>query len=716
MEQGKLINIENNDDIDVGGGFVINIHPGENGRSTGKVHLDCRVVVYRNGSCEKEVDFKDNAAKRVLIVEMVEQGANQSKLANALDLSRQSIHNWRETKKHFGLEGLVNNYKISESKNRSTQRKNNASRLGSGNKSYILEELRQKNQEERDAEQFSFDFGCGADGKGERVSDSDQLYSEEHDWKPTRYAGVFTYLISLVVHWNWLELIQGFFGKSYRIFLVFLLMVARNVRSLEQLKNIRLAEGGVLLGLVRIPGKEKVWQWFYQAASKVRSAELLCSYFRYQIKVGLVNVWLWFTDGHLLPYSGKEKVHKAYNTQRRMPFPGQTNLVSCDPTGRIVDFSIEEGKGGLRDRIFALAAKWSEALRRVPIMVFDREGSGLRFFSELVTENIYFATWEKHANKKHLESINAEKFSETFSFNGKDYRYFEEKKVCSYSPDDVDGAEAANAVHNFILRRIVIWNLSSNRRASGLAWDGSPEVSGQLTTRECAEAILSRWGASENTFKHLKDRHPFHCHPGFKFSDSKKQLIANPELKESGGKISGLKKRLTRLYRDVTKTRDVKKKDGALRSNSKKQRLSSQITDLEGLLQKEQRHKSQLPAQVDVSTLENYASFKRIDNEGKNLFDFVTTSVWNARKQLIDYIRPDFTNENELVDLFYAITECHGWVKTTSTDVIVRLEPLQQPRRRLAQERLCKKLSQLGGMTPNGKWLSIEVGNDPATW
>ena len=170
MKQDRLFNVEDNKSIDVGGGFAVKIHAGQKGKSKGKVHLDCHVIIYRNGNCEKEVDFKDAVAKRILIVELVEQGASQSKLADTFDLSRQSIHHWRETKKHFGLEGLINNYKISKSKNRSNQRKENASRLGNGNKSYILEELRQKNQEERDSEQLSFDFSCGPDGKGEKVS------------------------------------------------------------------------------------------------------------------------------------------------------------------------------------------------------------------------------------------------------------------------------------------------------------------------------------------------------------------------------------------------------------------------------------------------------------------------------------------------------------------------------------------------------------------
>ena len=94
------------------------------------------------------------------------------------------------------------------------------------------------------------------------------------------------------------------------------------------------------------------------------------------------------------------------------------------------------------------------------------------------------------------------------------------------------------------------------------------------------------------------------------------------------------------------------------------------------------------------------------------MFDFVTTSVWNARKQLVDWLRLFFNEENELVDLFYAITDCHGRVKSTKTEVVVRLEPLQQPKRRIAQEQLCRKLTSLVARTPLGKRLIIEVDDE----
>ncbi len=81
---------------------------------------------------------------------------------------------------------------------------------------------------------------------------------------------------------------------------------------------------------------------------------------------------------------------------------------------------------------------------------------------------------------------------------------------------------------------------------------------------------------------------------------------------------------------------------------------------------------------------------------------------------MIDWLSQSFDQENEVVDLFYAITNCHGWVKSSKTEIIVRLEPIQQPKRRAAQEQLCRKLTSLGALLPSGKWLVLEVGDNPS--
>lgn len=657
------------------------------------------VILYRQGVFIKKVDLSDAVARRLFIVETVELGAGKSRLATALGISRQTIHNQIEIKKHFGPEGVIQGYNPEASKSKRQQRQLHQQGRSCGNRSVEVAKIRAQERQEHEAKQLklAFSFPSGQ----QRVQGAEQLFSEEHDWEKSRYAGTFLYMMTLAKQWNWLELVMGYFGSAYKIFMVFVLMATANIGSIEQLKNVRLREAGIVLGIKRIPSRPKVWEWFYSAAQQRVAQFLLADFFRYQIRAGLVGTWLCFCDGHLLPYTGKHQVRSAYNTQRRMPVPGRTNMVSCDGSGRVVDFEIQEGKGDLRAHIVALGKKWAGEVSRKPVMVFDREGSGADFFARLVKEGTPFVTWEKHADANKLAALEESRFITEFGFNDKQYGVFEEEKTFTV------GAEPDR--HNVTLRRIYVWNKTSKRRASGLAWTGDIEMS----TQECATAILSRWGASENTFKHLNDRHPFHYHPGFKLVKSDRQDIANPEIKRQASLITGIKNGLDKLYKKLTKANAATNKDGTPRRNSIRQRLESTIAEQESTLAVLQEEKKRLPERVDASSLEDYKSIKRVDDEGKYLFDFVTASVWNARKQMVDWLRPHFDEENELVDLFYAITICHGWIKSTKTVVTVRLEPLQQPRRRLAQEQLCRKLTNLGARTPTGKWLVVEVAEEP---
>ncbi|MCP4400853.1 MAG: hypothetical protein GY801_26575, partial [bacterium] len=147
--------------------------------------------------------------------------------------------------------------------------------------------------------------------------------------------------------------------------------------------------------------------------------------------------------------------------------------------------------------------------------------------------------------------------------------------------------------------------------------------------------------------------------------------------------------------RKLSKTPENKKKDGIARRNSRRQRLENDIQQQRSLIEQIRKEKQQLQKKIDVSKLTDFRSFKQIDNEGKYLFDVVTMTACNARKQMPDWLRECYTFENDLVDLFYAITDCQGWIRCSDSEVRVRLEPLQQPGRRSAQEYLCRKLSRL---------------------
>lgn len=653
-----------------------------------------RVTLYHHETLIKIIELSDKVAKKLLVVEAVELGAEKKALAAALGITRQTVHNYIDIKKHFGIEGLIHNYSPSRSKSLREQRRQHSNRRLTGNKARQVEQIR-KQKRETVSSQLELPIEL-------EISTDDQPFSEEHSWKPTRYAGFFTYLITLIAENKWLQLVTGYCGAGYKVFMVFILMAAGNIRSIEQLKNLRRREAGLVLGIKSVPDKFRVRRWLHDVSERSISANLLKAFFHHQLRAGLVSMWMWFTDGHLLPYTGKERLHSGYNTQRRMPVAGRSNLVTSDISGRIVDFEIQEGKGDLRSYIVRLGKKWQEELGHMPVMVFDREGYGAEFFNELVENQICFVTWDKYVDARKLDAFKPEMFSGSFEFNDKKYRIFEGEKTFTHQRQP--GHE-----EQFSLRCIYIWNVSSDRRTCALASVSADK----LSTQECALAILSRWGASENTFKHLLDKHPLHYQPGFEMVESEKQEISNPQYKQKQKKLSRLKTALNKNYKKFSKSKEVFNKDGRIRQNSAHHNLKHQIENQEAEIKDLKQQIKQTPEKIDICSLEDYSCFKRICNESKNLFDFATSSVWNARKQMVEWLLPYYENKNEYVDLFYAIANCQGWIKSDKHQVTVRLEPLEQYSRRAAQQQLCRKLTGLGAQTPGGKSLVVEVGNSP---
>ena len=656
---------------------------------------ETRVALYHNDVLVKTADLADKVAKKFLVVEAVELGATKTHLADALSISRQTIHNYLESKKYFGVEGLIRSYTPSKSQTLRQNREAHADQGLKGNKARQLEQIRREEKERLDT-QAELPFG-------DRTLDpEDQPFSEKHGWEATRYAGVFTYLITLIHLNNWARMTSSFLGSKYKLLLTFVLMIARNTRSIEQLKNLHGREAGLILGIRNLPSKTKARVWLYGACKLDAARQMLSHFTLQQIRSGLVGTWLWFVDGHLLPYTGKNKVHQAFNTQRSMMVPGRNNIVACDSSGRVVDFEIQEGKGDIRNYIINLGLKWKAEVTPGPVMVFDREGYGGNFFYEMNLADVGFVTWEKNVDTNKLKALDEELFTGAFILNGKSYQVFEGEKafVC-----DIDEKKT----EILTLRRVYVWNVSSNRRTCVL----SNVSKDRMDTEQCAMAILNRWGASENTFKHMGDKHPLNYQPGYSFTESENQEIANPEVKEVKTKASGIKAKLVALYKKLSKSKEALNKDGSIRKNSVRQNVLSQIKEKEAEVEILKGKAKQLPERVDISWLEDYTCFQRICDESKYLFDLVTASVWNARKQMVEWLLPLYENKNEYVDLFYAISNCHGWVRSDSKKVTVRLEPLQQPSRLAAQKQFCRKLSRLRVVTPAGKLLQLEVGDSP---
>ena len=791
MKQIELVEevVKNDARFDLGRGYLVYLPRGP--RHQGDL--------YHHGLFIKRANLADKAELRIFAIELMQRNISQTRLAEVFKLSRQTLHNYRESYREFGINGLLHGYSPSQSKSEELQARVHVDKRRPGSKARELEALRRARKAQATGtpgeEEFAWDGEVEAiytlqetaieevlvnhRTATQAMPDEDQQltqsssaessqqpeqplpraidalqesavqpvlsleplaptvapesnpsdaalppsspglpekvskvpYADNHGWEVNRNAGVFPVLMVLIGQSPWLQRLFRLFGDGWRIFMVFVLMAVKNIRSIEQMKHERQDEVGHLLGVGHLPALDGLWSWFHEAAGKQRSGVLLKEFFADQIRCGRVNARLWFTDGHLLPYSGQDKVHAAWSTQRRMPMPGQTNLVTCDEQGRVVYFDIQEGHGDLRAQILKLGeyARQQSLGATPPVHVFDREGNGLGFFSELVRSATPFITWEKNANQAHLMALQDEDFTDSVQVNGTDYRLLEEVKSCTYKPACEPGVQQPEPEHRFELRRVVLCNLRTQHRASVLCWDAGLKLSAQ----EVVCAMLGRWGASENTFKHIQARHPYHYHPGFCVTQSEKQDIANPEIKVVQKKIEVLQKQLVPLYKKLTKTLPVFNQDGSERMNSLHRRLTQDIAASEERTSALKASKAKLPERLDVTGLSDYRSFKTIDNEGKNLFDFVTTSVWNARRLLLDWLGQSYAKDNDRVDLLYAIFNCQGWIRSDDQWVVVRMEPLQQPARRYAQEQLCRKLTGLGAKIPAGKWLRVEVGDSP---
>ena len=304
---------------------------------------------------------------------------------------------------------MIDGYRMADGTDAKQQRVRMTEQHPPGNKAQQVAAIRAEEKACSAAAQATLNFSFAEEqGRAQEVAHAEQPFATEHGWEASRYAGCFVYWPTLIARWRWLELVMGHFGAGWRIFAVFVLMAGLDIRSIEQLKNVRSKEAARVLGLARLGAKTQVWEWFYAVARQGLAKALLDDYCRYQIRAGLVGVWIWFTDGHLLPYTGKQKVHYSYNTQRRMPVPGRTNQVTCDGSGRIVDFEIHEGKGQMKQWILDVVDKWQPELAARPVSVFDREGYDAGFFFRLVSDDRPFVSWEKNVDAQRLATIEAQ--------------------------------------------------------------------------------------------------------------------------------------------------------------------------------------------------------------------------------------------------------------------------------------------------------------------
>jgi hypothetical protein len=260
--------------------------------------------LYHRGSFMKRVNLRDKAERRLVGVELLQHGVNQTRLAEALQLSRQTLHNDRESYREFGVQGLLHGYSPAQSKDEARHRHRHVNKRRPGAKAIELAALRQAKRAQPGADpqpeldwndeappaafvlqEPAIDATLGATlavpsptSQSEAAAVTEQPYADTHGWEASRYAGLFPVIILLISQWHWLARVMGLFGNGWRLFMVFVLMAVRNIRSIEQLKHERREEAGRLLGLKVLPGLETLWGWFHGVAEQGRATALVAAF------------------------------------------------------------------------------------------------------------------------------------------------------------------------------------------------------------------------------------------------------------------------------------------------------------------------------------------------------------------------------------------------------------------------------------------------------
>jgi len=654
--------------MDIGSGFAL--------KRIGKIHVE----IYSPRGFYKAIELKPQVNKRLLVVEMINKhGVRKSLLAKSLGVSRQSIDNWLESYREWGYNGLISST-------------NGKLKRPTGNKARQLEEGRRKENEAIKRENTPLNFPVTMGDQ----KDSPDTFSDEHDFEENRYAGCFVFWGAFQHYHRFMEFIESHLGKYAMVVYLFAMMQINGLPSIEQLKTVFKKEFGRILGVKKLFCRSLLWAQIHSCSELQVSSKTLESFYHRQGQLGLVSLSELFIDGHFIPYYGKETVNKGFYTQRGMMMPGQTEIFVHDINGEIVYSEIQEGKGDIPSVLEKMNHQWSPYLGGIPpLLTVDRELWSVKTFLLLDGQGARFVTWEKHTQADELTGIPDDEFSKSFEMNNIEYQVYETSKVYT----DVD----KNKIQ---LRRIILWNKKVDKRMAVVSNDKlEPDTAIALT-------MLNRWGVNENGFKHMGNRIHMHYNPVLDMSEeSQKQMVPNPRCQELKQKKKGLKKEIQKAEKKLLK---FKRKDNSnanevARKSDTMVNLEVKIDELSNQLSQVGEELAKTPKKINLSELKKGKSFKIISAEGKNLWELSQALVWNSRKKLMKEFSKFLNDKRDLLPVLDAITKGRGWIKSTPKDIIVKLEPLDVPRFRMAQIQLCRAMSEKNMRLKNGKKIIYQV-------
>ncbi len=457
------------------------------------------------------------------------------------------------------------------------------------------------------------------------------------------------------------------------------------LRSIEAHKLVNSCDLGLLLGKTSSPDEASIRRRVKDIA-KHRPAEDLIDYFaNLFLTKGFIDPEVFFIDGHFLPYYGLKALAKGYFTVRRLAMKGNEIYVVTDLSGKPLFFITEGCEIDFRPIILRAAEKVISLGINRPLLVFDRGGYGVHFFSQLV-EKADFVTWAKYLKKQELKDL---EYTSCLKFKDKKYLIAEKQKQIreSVSTAQKEGREEATSLGV----RMVVFKEIPNGVPVAIYTNDQERPAGDI-----AYYMLHRWGESENFFKEIMSLYDFNYHPGYDINELEEQpLVNNPEIKTIKKTIKGIKEKIGKLVFEKQQTENKLKNRKDIRLNKKSENLQKEIDEFNLELANFTVKLKEIPEKISITELLQDKLMNKAELEKKKLYDLIQMIAFHSREYLVDIFRSCYKDTRDIKQVLTKITKLPGYVKLMGKTLIVLLDWIEDKKHREAAVRFCHTINSM---------------------
>ena len=447
--------------------------------------------------------------------------------------------------------------------------------------------------------------------------------------------------------------------------------------SIESHKLVNRQDLGLLLGRLNSCEKATIRLKLDDLAKEMPSQGLI-DYFAHQfLKQGFIDPEVFYIDGHFLPYYGLSCIVKGYFTVRRTAHKGNNIYVISDRAGRPL-FSITEGcEIDFRPIIQRAADQLIKYGVARPLLVFDRGGYGVHFFSQLQVI-ADFISWAKYLDTSHLQDV---EYTSCLQHNGRRYLIGEKTRVIKESL--TTAKKEGRGECSQIEVRVVVFKEIDQGKPVAIYTSNTKRPAGEI-----AYFMLNRWGDSENLFKELLAKFNFDYHPGYDLKELGEQpLVDNPEVEIIKATIKNIKEKLGRLYYKKEQLTEGQKK--------KRKEIEEKIEQLREDMDNFTKSLDQLPDKVSLIDILKGRKMSQCDLEKKRIYDLIQMLAYNSRERLVEIFRSCYPDPRDVKPVLDMITKRAGYVKLYGQTLIVLLDRIQDRKHREAAQNFCYRINQM---------------------